>query len=211
MQHAWPSTLGSAYRGFQSSSGQRPDATTPNNAACQAVMCFNPHPARRPDATHYASAVDRHGLAIYVSILIRPEGRMQPVPDALRLISRVCRFNPHPARRPDATASRGPPPLAAPYCFNPHPARRPDATAISNTLRAHQPEPWFQSSSGQKAGCNFGLKVKLHVIVVTVSILIRPEGRMQRHHRGFAPRQTGFNPHPARRPDATCCQWALVA
>ena len=45
------------------------------------------------------------------------------------------------------------PASSIPSCFNPHPARRPDATAetlwsINATMFG------FQSSSGQKAGCN---------------------------------------------------------
>ena len=62
-----------------------------------------------------------------VSILIQPEGRMQPLSIlCLRLLS--SGFNPHPARRPDATG----PARSAPHKgrrFNPHPARRPDATS----------------------------------------------------------------------------------
>ena len=59
----------------------------------------------------------------------------------------------------------------------------------------------FQSSPGQKAGCNPLHLPHLHQS--HVSILTRPEGRMQselaEYHR-LVPR--GFNPHPARRPDA---------
>ena len=140
-----------------------------------------------------------------VSILIQPEGRMQ---QGLLILwnsrLRSC-FNPHPARRPDATRTvmlaivlgqvefqsssspkAGCNALGAfllfrgrVLCFNPHPARRPDATG---SHRQHQ-----------------------HA-VGGVSILIQPEGRMQRGccrcSRNSSP---CFNPHPARRPDATCC------
>ena len=60
--------------------------------------------------------------------------------------------------------------------FNPHPARRPDATGVpgmAETLRNT-----FQSSSGQKAGCNH-LQIVVNEVAHPVSILIRPEGRMQ--------------------------------
>src|SRR5579871_2462570 len=60
---------------------------------------FNPHPARRPDAT----PTRRHrGAGPAVSILIRPEDRM---PRRRRYSGRgaLGGFNPHPARRPDAT------------------------------------------------------------------------------------------------------------
>ena len=61
-------------------------------------------------------------------------------------------FNPHPARKPDATCSQNPHDVGDDTCFNPHPARKPDATGIF-------PVP-----------CHKG----------EVSILIRPESRMQR-------------------------------
>ena len=62
----------------------------------------------------------------------------------------------------------------------------------------------FQSSSGQKAGCNVRYPVDCQV-PLCVSILIRPEGRMQPPTcpGDLRPRRSGFNPHPARRPDAT--------
>ena len=133
-----------------------------------------------------------------VSILIPPEGRMQPG-----------------RRKSDAGLLRG---------FNPHPARRPDATIVLFDIFAA--EGWFQSSSGQKAGCNVsvrGLKrVQSQVSILIrpegrmqldavgpalrpqdVSILIRPEGRMQRGGVRKSWSAGGFNPHPARRPDAT--------
>ena len=119
-----------------------------------------------------------HIVAVFaqgVSILIRPEGRMQPAVDrragaAERFQSSSgqkagCNrrrqehawqfghcFNPHPARRPDAT----PAVLSVGERsdrFNPHPARRPDAIMWALPVIAQ----WlyvFQSSSGQKAGCN---------------------------------------------------------
>ena len=62
----------------------------------------------------------------------------------------------------------------------------------------------FQSSSGQKAGCNPEQPTTIP-IPEAVSILIRPEGRMQ-HGRQNTHRHLQldcFNPHPARRPDAT--------
>ena len=94
--------------------------------------------------------------AIYVSILIRPEGRMQRPLFVHSLVHRVG--------------------------FNPHPARRPDATSATNQvdLRVY---PLFQSSSGQKAGCNNYAAEGDGAVHRAVSILIRPEGRMQ-HDKG---------------------------
>ena len=160
-------------------------------------LCFNPHPARRPDATSHDSSSTTIGGV--VSILIRPEGRMQlrlasPINQLLQVSilirpegrmqhARVQRmevappsFNPHPARRPDATRRARRVLLRSRDGFNPHPARRPDAT--TRTWITPRSISEFQSSSGQKAGCN----------------PIR-----QRHDPGGE----GFNPHPARRPDAT--------
>ena len=133
---------------------------------------FNPHPARRPDAT---GGQRHYHHPCHVSILIQPEGRMQH-PLLRADPGRVGRFNPHPARRPDATRRRPlsssqqasfqssssqkagcNPPAAWPiWCrriirFNPHPARRPDATEAPAWVKAN----------------------------LRVSILIQPEGRMQ--------------------------------
>ena len=159
--------------------------------------CFNPHPARRPDATNRVAVVPNADSR--VSILIRPEGRMQRGLQP-RQVAVVPGFNPHPARRPDATGTSAP----AGGCGS-----------------------WFQSSSGQKAGCNLmsasswlshrefqsssGQKAGCNPFVpgdgrgdVGVSILIRPEGRMQPWiTRTSWSSSECFNPHPARRPDAT--------
>ena len=64
---------------FQSSSGQKAGCNRWDRPACPVIRFFNPHPARRPDATRlvwsFFHAPSR------VSILIRPEGRMQPTHD----------------------------------------------------------------------------------------------------------------------------------
>ena len=185
-------------RSFNPHPARRPDATTPGRWRWGWSMRFNPHPARRPDATaqpgpifdhlgafqsssgqkagcNHRDLATRHHVVI-VSILIRPEGRMQPGVRAVTNPSWVG-FNPHPARRPDATTGR---------------------LRFSALLRS------FQSSSGQKAGCNRACETDRSSLY-KVSILIRPEGRMQRWRicSGFGPCWSSFNPHPARRPDAT--------
>ena len=84
--------------------------------------------------------------------------------------------------------------------FNPHPARRPDATTPSPVSESSRNS--FQSSSGQKAGCN--ALPRPNTSASGVSILIRPEGRMQPVTTPESGRGCEcFNPHPARRPDAT--------
>ena len=130
-------------------------------------------------------------------------------------------FNPHPARRPDATCIGHGWVNRHGHCFNPHPARRPDATCGTKGRCQRCAVMLFQSSSGQKAGCNpyrMDLCTPCGYRPCTVSILIRPEGRMQpiwlslwlTHPKEFQRtiRPEGhvyqcFNPHPARRPDAT--------
>ena len=156
------------------------------------VMSFNPHPARRPDAT---AADYQYPAALYVSILIRPEGRMPPpiIFNGISLTAVSILIRPEgrmpPKQRSIATwplqfqSSSGPkagchalmPTNSANYpCFNPHPARRPDATSMLS--RVVPPELLFQSSSGPKAGCHKNLQQI--IMRVRVSILIRPEGRM---------------------------------
>ena len=159
---------------FNPHPARRPDATWSRQAPTgQGSACFNPHPARRPDATIIATAA---GFAAgNVSILTRPEGRMQqagPAPWVFR--ARTC-FNPHPARRPDATPN--------PYLIR-------TSTKVSILTR---PEGRMQHAI-----------LDYRISPPHVSILTRPEGRMQlpapqsRGHPGHS-----FNPHPARRPDAT--------
>ena len=173
---------------FQSSSSQKAGCNVAPVHVPQSpdlANCFNPHPARRPDAT-----------------LIIAQERLLPVS--------TISFNPHPARRPDATASALPATATSESTgrFNPHPARRPDATStwlksVVNVWIACcgvsiliQPEgrmqpalrvvvsalsiSVFQSSSSQKAGCNGEPSSSAALKAMPdVSILIQPEGRMQ--------------------------------
>ena len=188
---------------------------------CSGQTGFNPHPARRPDAT----VVVDGGVMLYpvVSILIRPEGRMQPglscdtqTNELFQSSSgqkagcnlRVGRFrhqghgfNPHPARRPDATA---------------HPVEdnRPLEVSIlirpEGRMQRRWPPPLHTNSEVSILIRPEGRMQRVAVAacrgsVSWVSILIRPEGRMQRPVRAWPvwrSRQR-FNPHPARRPDAT--------
>ena len=121
-------------------------------------------------------------------------------------------------------------------CFNPHPARRLDATNNRRSIGVDL-NP-FQSSSSPKAGCNFCCGA-LGGAGQVVSILIQPEGWMQRPQPVVGKRwrylfqsssspkagcndrnlwlgsdgDTCFNPHPARRLDATTatCGWEAMA
>ena len=190
-----------------------------------------------------------HHRAERVSILIRPSGRMQPwratmlatIHSLFQSSSGLlagCNgngrprpgeaprcFNPHPARRPDATCVWRALAQSKP-CFNPHPAFWPDATMVApdvpQRLRVSiliRPEGRMQHSLVAGRRCAFH----------RVSILIRPEGRMQHqfgylraaHHLRVSilirpsgrmqpagwcwtnPASSSFNPHPAFWPDAT--------
>ncbi len=119
--HAWRSASG-----FQSSSGPKTGCNLPATRGPHCDCSFNPHPARRPDATGPRLPIVQPAA---VSILIRPEDRMQ------------------------------------------HGEGSYDYLSIE-----------FQSSSGPKTGCNF---IPLHAVAgVVVSILIRPEDRMQPYPEG---------------------------
>ena len=110
-----------------------------------------------------------------VSILIRPEGRMQPLRSACKRLASFS-FQSSSGQKAGCNAGTCDAVLRDPSgfqsssgqkagCnrmnrilatnvsrFNPHPARRPDATgttALTGTVNYP-----FQSSSGQKAGCN---------------------------------------------------------
>ena len=129
----------------------------------------------RPEGRMQHPAGLRVGVGLpSVSILIRPEGRMQLFPRC-PYHQGQSRFNPHPARRPDATPE---------VCIISHiptvsilirpegrmqlqllaQARevpqvsiliRPEGRMQPHDLLQYIRLPWFQSSSGQKAGCNF--------------------------------------------------------
>ena len=182
---------------FQSSSGQKAGCNGASGRRPLPAICFNPHPAFWPDATGDAEC--GHQVPTPVSILIRPEGRMQQVtsPTCRRLswfqsssgqkagcnsgvvavLTRSsARFNPHPAFWPDATARDCRWHRVHLRCFNPHPAFWPDATTgitiIQSSFFCFNPHPAFWPDA-------------------TCSLTGRGGGL------------AGFNPHPAFWPDAT--------
>ena len=209
---------------FQSSSGQKAGCNARCAVPALRLVCFNPHPARRPDAT--GSVGYLKALMPKVSILIRPEGRMQLGGSADFLYFGRVLFQSSSGQKAGCNIIiRSQPGCCS--CFNPHPARRPDATlnlhreaciligfqsssgqkAGCNTVSVLDGESvvvQFQSSSGQKAGCNPAATGHQYCSQPAVSILIRPEGRMQPTSPTEHSSAGGcFNPHPARRPDAT--------
>ncbi len=121
------------------------------------------------------------------------------VPGVDLLVCRFTGFNPHPARRLDATCSNQGYAAALHECFNPHPARRLDATCMPYLRQSVHDQfqsssspkagcydysvftslcqTQFQSSSSPKAGC-YARYASMCSAVDDVSILIQPEGWM---------------------------------
>ena len=165
--------LGDQIYGFQSSSSPKAGCNSaPSSSTTSRPTCFNPHPARRPDATPSPRPRPTGGR---VSILIQPEGRMQP------LFAHGDRIHVS--------------------CFNPHPARRPDATLPSQASPAGLYS--FQSSSSPKAGCNMRCTTASPASLMFQSSSSPKAGCNEADEKGNARAEFGFNPHPARRPDAT--------
>ena len=173
-----------------------------------------PHPLQVPQRLH-------------VSILTRPEGRVQRAQLWPSPAVQMFQSSPGLLTRPEGrvqpqTQNRS---RAIQHCFNPHPARRPGATPSCPST--HHSSSKFQSSPGQKAGCNPQLLQCHRELrgfnphparrpgatsnrrytgqgVPLVSILTRPEGRVQLVTCDTSEIVArGFNPHPARRPGAT--------
>ena len=109
-----------------------------------------------------------------VSILIRPSGRMQ----LLQVDGRI--YEPLSVSiliRPEGRMQLGCGFVAGDYAVLFQSSSGQKAGCNVCVVRAHLLELLFQSSSGQKAGCNTGYgESATHS---KVSILIRPEGRMQ--------------------------------
>ena len=155
---------------------------------------FNPHPARRPDAT-------REGWSIpampEVSILIQPEGRMQPV-GVVALPFIHLMFQSSSSQKAGCNSGRGPAERGADVSILIQPEGRMQplssglAIPLAEVSILIQPEGRMQHLP--PLGCP---------TLVGVSILIQPEGRMQQSRVTVGLVPLSFNPHPARRPDAT--------
>ncbi len=160
--------------GFQSSPGPKTGCNAGGFVSRPySLIRFNPHPARRPGAT--PNSEQQSTNQNHVSILTRPEDRVQPRQALFRFVGTDLVSI---LTRPEDRVQRAVllPTGGIPRCFNPHPARRPGATSIE----IHRSD------------------------LVMVSILTRPEDRVQLRKREFVVRSLYcFNPHPARRPGAT--------
>ena len=127
---------------FQSSSGQKAGCNTANSLRMSlALILFQSSSGQKAGCNPSLPSRKSSPRKMFQSSSGQKAG-CNPVERRGRPPSHLC-FNPHPARRPDATILRPP---GSPLGFNPHPARRPDDI---------------------------------------VSILIRPEGRMQRRYLNF--------------------------
>ena len=93
-----------------------------------------------------------HGNKDYVSILTRPEGRVQSCNRGHRDDYNQFQSSPGPKAGCNYSLPR---PRRVIRGFNPHPARRPGA--IANPLSGERVRLVFQSSPGPKAGCNGAL------------------------------------------------------
>ncbi len=137
-----------------------------------------------------------HALRV-VSIPTRPGGRVRRwragASPALPI-----RFNPHPTRRPGATAPHSE--LAShQMCFNPHPTRRPGATPARTVPRWARS---FQSPPDPEAGCDADRRHHPPPLR-HVSIPTRPGGRVRRLS-GLAASETGNRFQSPPDPEAGC-------
>ena len=147
---------------------------------------------------HLAAGVTGNSVGA-VSILTRPEGRVQrdeaANKDSPNLVSILT--------RPSGRVQQAP--CAWPWCRGrvsilTRPSGR--VQPLSAMLKATAVSS-FQSSPGQKAGCNIRSQLPT-TSSPPVSILTRPEGRVQHQVAvAYNVKSTRFNPHPARRPGAT--------
>ena len=179
---------------FQSSPGPKAGCyTTPGGHTADSPG-FNPHPARRPDATAVWHRSARPGA---VSILTRPEGRMLPVVKDVGSLVDGFQSSPGPKAgcylepehnderhiwvsiltRPEGRMlqiEQGLTSLSTLVSI----LTRPEGRMLLKAIEAKRYDSKFQSSPGPKAGCYRALRSEPSTACC-------------------------FNPHPARRPDAT--------
>ena len=159
--------------GFQSSPGQKAGCNSLSGPqSCTPFRLFQSSPGQKAGCNRAGQPDDLERGP--VSILTRPEGRMQPRIE--RLLADVPEVSiltrPEGRMQPDID-----PCLLQPAMFQSSPGQKAGCNP-AGVCRGRSMSR-FQSSPGQKAGCN-----------------ARPfSRRIPRIHR--------FNPHPARRPDAT--------
>jgi len=137
--------------------------------------CFNPHPSRRTGATEWLAGISTDRSC--VSILTRPEGRVQLGSRSRRWAGRSGSFQSSPV--PKDGCNRSSTQQRCCGCWQVSILTRPEGRVQRNQM--------IQGS-----------------LLVEVSILTRPEGRVQPgYHSRRAGKGEGFNPHPSRRTGAT--------
>ena len=124
------------------------------------AQCFNPHPPRGADATAARAPPRARGA---VSILIHPEGRMQPAPPQAELIE-AGMFQSSSTPRGGCNVDVWRTKLGS-WCFNPHPPRGADATpygASHSCILQASPSGSANWASGQELeqSHSYGLRVR---------------------------------------------------
>ena len=149
------------------------------------IMGFNPHPARRPDARWETVLAVRHQAETMFQSSSSPKtGCKVAALGQITCRARHFGFNPHPARRPDASALCNVMALSLSIhaSFNPHPARRPDARASTATIwwKLSPKVPGFNPHPARRPDASPAAQESpVQVPIKGVSILIQPEDRMQ--------------------------------
>ena len=137
------------YCGFQSSSGQKAGCNRLGHPDTRSRCTrFNPHSARRPDATGDAVGRDR---CERVSILIRPEGRMQLASKGRGVLTVEFQSSSGQKAGCNLAGNRGVD--TARISFQSSSGQKAGCNPVRSAVQRAPPH-LFQSSSGQKAGCN---------------------------------------------------------
>ena len=182
---------------FNPHPSRRTGATPPPAPNATPCLCFNPHPSRRTGATFCQIALL---IALCVSILTRPEGRVQ-LSSGRNNTQLIGVFQSSPVPKDGCNRSSA---ISGIPCHSVSILTRPEGR-VQRTLRFGCPtKSMFQSSPVPKDGCNL-LHLPQSLIHELVSILTRPEGRVQLipTSRFAFSGQPCFNPHPSRRTGAT--------
>ena len=191
---------------FQSSPGQKAGCNLPCGRWVDVWSGFNPHPARRPDAMHL-----RPALALFPALFQSSPGQKAGCNKvSMRSsMSSITMFQSSPGQKAGCNLVNSILPAALNHSFNPHPARRPDAIGGVACQGRMLCCSVFQSSPGQKAGCNWDPSRQSGSSGTVVSILTRPEGRMQSECARAVPPVAMFQSSPGQK--AGCNHGSMAA
>ena len=160
--------------GFNPHPSRRTGATRATQVVRRAFACFNPHPSRRTGATtRRLSAPLRH----HVSILTRPEGRVQRYALIIRMVGNL-QFQSSPVPKDGCNLII---PSSAPTCLRVSILTRPEGRVQHGCVLHHGRGNWVSiltRPEGRVQPLRHTTSNHPHV----VSILTRPEGRVQRKH-----------------------------